>query len=143
MNEGTKEEKLDRARAWTYIMPDIDFEQAKTAVIKILRTSKFEPKPSEIIEAVKSMTDNTPSAEQAWQEVIDKLNPYKKPEWSSDLIQEAVKVMGYKQLCGSENPSIDRAQFMKIYNNLRDRRGSEQENAAVIGMLGSKLKLLG
>jgi len=138
--EGDINEKVG---VWSLLLADINYHLAQQAVVKMLRANKYEPKPADIIEAVQSITDTTPTAEQAWSEVLRQLDPYRTPEWSNKLIQDAVRVMGFRNLCDSESPSIDRAQFIKIYNNLKNRQKNDYENTVVIQLVGGKLKLLG
>jgi len=121
----------DIINSWNLVLLDIDYATAKTAVVKMIRSDEY-PSPGKIIKAVRSIRNaGIPSAEEAWSEVIKKLDPYKRPEWSHDLIGDAVRCMGYVELCRSENPGMDRAQFLKIYNNLLDRQADRQENEVV------------
>lgn len=121
------------AQTWSMVMGDLSYQQAQQALVKVLRHSHFWPKPSEIIEMAKSMLpEGIPNAEDAWIEICKNLNPYKRPEWSHPVIEKAVKTMGYMQLCTSENPSIDRAQFLKIYQTLGSREEDRQENEVVV-----------
>ena len=117
--------------AWHLLLADVDYSLANVAVIKMLRGDEY-PSPGRIIKAVKSVwLASIPLAEKAWTEVLVKLDPYKRPEWSHPLIGEAVRCMGYVGLCRSENPGMDRGQFIRIYNNLLDRQADRQENEAV------------
>lgn len=126
--EGDADDIID---SWNLVLLDLDYTTAKTAVVKMLRADEY-PTPGRIIKAVRSIRNaGIPSAEEAWSEVIKKLDPYKRTEWSHEVISEAVKVMGYKSLLMSENPSIDRAQFLKIYNNLLERKADRQENEII------------
>jgi hypothetical protein len=144
MTDGNEKEVNDRVNVWALLLSDIDYRLAEAAVLRMLRTNRFEPKPADIIAAVKAITPSPhPSAEEAWQEVLSKLNPYQRPEWSSELIREAVKTMGFLQICQSESPSIDRAQFLKIYNNLLERQAVKAENETVLVLAGMMPKMLG
>jgi hypothetical protein len=142
--DGSPSDVDDRILAWSLVLGDISFDEAKAAAVRHLRTSKFQPVPADIIAAVKAMRPSKhPTAEEAWQEVLPKLNPYQRPEWSSELIREAVKTMGFLQICQSESPSIDRAQFLKIYNNLLERQTVKAENETVLVLAGMIPKMLG
>jgi len=134
---GTEEEqciKLEESiKNWTIVMNDIDYRQAEMAVMKLVRFNPYDRiKVADIINQVKEMNDEMPCAEEAWGEVCRKLDPYKAPKWSHKIIQDAIRTMGYSQLCMSENPSIDRAQFFKIYNTLKDRKADKAENELVL-----------
>ena len=61
-----------------------------------------------------------PSAQQAWQEVYDnaqwegiRFNG----GWSHPLITDTLRVVSYRSICHSENVSVERAQFLKAYEN--------------------------
>jgi len=129
--EGNNDAFNKRIMSWHLLLSDVDYNLASQAVIKMLRGEEY-PSPGRIIKAVKSIQNaNIPSAENAWAEVLLKLDPYRRPEWSHKLIGEAVRCMGYVELCRSENPNIDRAQFLKIYNNLLERHMDREENEVV------------
>ena len=129
--DGEKQEFADRIKTWHLLLFDVDYALAQMAVIKMLRGDEY-PSPGRIIKAVKSIQNaRIPSAENAWAEVLLKLDPYRRPEWSHKLIGEAVRCMGYVELCRSENPNIDRAQFLKIYNNLLERHMDREENEVI------------
>jgi hypothetical protein len=132
------------AMLWQKLLADLTYEQAEAALVKTLFSAKFFPTIAEIREAHKAIVNaGIPTAEEAWKEVLRNLNPYRAPQWSCPIIQDAVRTMGFLQLCNSENPSIDRAQFIKIYNNLRDRQQDRQENEVVVRLVGGTVKLIG
>ena len=141
--EGDAKDMVDRTKVWCLVMGDIDYDEAKAAAVKYIRSNHYAPTPADIINLVKAARADVPTAEEAWAEVLRNLNPYRTPQWSHQLIQDAVRTMGFLQLCNSENPSIDRAQFIKIYNNLRDRQHDRQENEVVVRLVGGTVKLIG
>ena len=121
------------AKTWAVILGDMDYKTAEAALLVVMRswTSSFFPPPGAIVEAARSMTAAPPAAEIAWKEVCKKLNPYAAPTWSDPLVGEAVRVLGYRNLCTSENPGVDRAHFLKIYESLVKRQRTERENETV------------
>lgn len=142
LTEGNVEEKVG---VWHLLLADLDYQLAQQAVVKMLRHAKYEPKPADIIEVVRSMQQsNIPTAEEAWDEVQRNLDPYRTPEWSHELIGQATRTMGgVRVLCESINPGIDRAQFIKIYNNLLNRKQDQAENIVVVRLVGNTIKLIG
>ena len=62
------------------------------------------------------------------------------PKFKDPLIQKAVDIMGWKELCLSENQVADRAHFMKIYDKLVERKCEEW---AVLTYIKENLKLIG
>ena len=47
------------------------------------------------------------------------------PEYSHPLIERAVDVMGYRNLCESDNAVADRAHFFRVYEGLLGRAEEE------------------
>jgi len=133
------------ARTWALILGDIDYKTAEMALFSVMRTwtSSFFPPPGLIVEAAHNMRNTTPAAEIAWQEVTKKLNPYQGPTWSDPLIGEAVRVLGYRNLCSSENPVADRAHFFKVYESLQKRQRADRETETVRRLVQKTTILIG
>ena len=142
--EGLTAEKIrERNEYWAFLLGDISYKQAEAATIKVLRNIRYIPTPADIIAAAREMQVSETPAELAWIEVQQKLDPYIKPKWSNETISQAVKVLGFRSLCESEKPSIDRAQFIKTYNNLLERQHIYRENEVVLSLTGGKLQIKG
>lgn len=120
------------AHTWALIMPDIGYEQGQAALIKVLRKCKFFPTPSEVLAAAATLSSNDiPSVEAAWLEVSRQLDIYRTPTWSHPAIAEAVRVLGFRNLCASENPAASHAQFERRYTAIAARYANEVENSVV------------
>jgi hypothetical protein len=133
------------AMLWQKLLNDIPYEVAEKAVSKVLMTSKFFPTVAEIREAVESLKEKQsalPSAEDAWEEVSRKLDIYKTPTWSHPAIARVVKLIGFSNLCHSENIAIERGQFFKIYSAYEKREKDSEVNQNVLAMVGGITKLL-
>lgn len=100
---------------YAYALADLDHEAAMGAVMGLMQTSRFFPTIAEIRErAVKNRVD-LPTPELAWGIVyraIQRFGAHRVPEFDCDEIQEAVKAIGWKNLCLSENEVADRARFI-------------------------------
>ncbi len=93
---------------------------------------KFAPSVGELRGAVMELrraSMNIPGAYDAWQEVmkgmVERIG-YDAPEWSSPLVAKAVKSLGWRNLCMSENQTADRARFIQAYEQLVERAEREQ-----------------
>lgn len=67
---------------------------------------------------------NRLSAAEAWGEVIcqvESIGYYGKPVFSTPIIEKAVKCVGWRNICMSENIGVERAHFMRAYESLIDR----------------------
>jgi hypothetical protein len=116
---------LSMAKAWALIMPEVSPKTAQAAMVLHFRTSRFWPKPAELLELVREIEgrdSDLPSAAEAWEEVEQHASRYDKHEFSCPIIERACKAIGGKAGIGEANlssiPTI-RAQFMKIYDQLK------------------------
>ncbi len=144
MSDGDEIEINHRIDVWTLLLADIDYKLAEVAAVKMLRSCRFEPKPADIIAAVRAIAHSrVPSPEQAWllvQKEIARCGQYKAPEWSHAYIQEAVRTINWWNLCTTE---IDlSARFMKIYESIVSRRRDEAENNAVAAIMRAEIRQL-
>lgn len=115
-------------------IPDIVLYKAVVAVCK---ESRYMPTIAEIrnkAEAIYKQAKGIerPDASKAWGTVIQEISHtgrYGKPKFQDELTEETVKRMGWVSLCeaDSNSTSIQRAQFMKIYTSLAERRTEERE----------------
>lgn len=126
---------------WTAILGDLPSEAVTTATLKLLATNKYEPKPAEIREATLSLiheqqkpTDNVPTVDEAWEEVMKNLNQYEDHSWSHPLIKKAVKIIGYMNIVASENMGVERGHFFKVYESLRKRELDHINNIQALQM---------
>jgi len=114
---------------------DIPTQELKAAVLHCIGQSgrAFAPSIGEIRGAVaelRSLSANVPSSYQAWQEVQQQIlingGDYGHPEWSSPLVEEAVKRIGWRNLRMSEEATADRARFLQCYEQLVERATKEE-----------------
>lgn len=69
-----------------------------------------------------------PTSGEAWQMVlreISRVGGYKAPEIQDPIVAEAVRCVGWKDICYSENVEATRAHFMKAYDQLLSRKKQE------------------
>lgn len=125
------------ASLWAAVMPDISFNLAQQAVLKILREKNIPtvPLPGEILDAVKSIASNNkssaPADYEAWEEVRNKLDFYKTDiKWSHPLIAETIKLIGSRNICGANFDVSEK--FMRTYNQLKQRKNEQYENAVTL-----------
>ncbi len=105
-------------------LADLPYPETEAAVKRHIMTNQWFPTIAEIRKAVVELTCDAPSAGEAWQEVWQALSRYGQAGyfgWSHPLVRAAVQALGYENLYFSENPAADRARFMEIYEDLRNR----------------------
>lgn len=86
---------------------------------------KFAPSVGELRGAVMELRGykaNLPSSYQAWEEVqrqiVDNGGDYGVPVWTNQVIERAVKMIGWRNLRMSEDSTADRARFIQCYEQL-------------------------
>lgn len=118
----------DITNLWSVMFASDDFSAVQTALYKHIATSTFAPTVAELRRALSDISHERPlTAGEAWQETIQAMQywGYCRPEEAmagmSPLTRQTVKMMGWTNLCVSENPIADRAHFMQIYEALLKR----------------------
>jgi hypothetical protein len=130
-----------------YVMSldELTFFEVKAAVMKLLRTAKFFPTIAEIFEAVDSLKEtatgrDTKDAGEAWEEamkLVRTCHMYKPWTFSTPEVEQAVKQFGKRELIALETDDVNtaRAQFMRIYNRVVERKKQRENNEKVLTKL--------
>ncbi|NLI08962.1 MAG: hypothetical protein GX457_18025 [Thermotogaceae bacterium] len=112
---------------WYRTLADLDDDSFKDGVVHIMKTFHFAPKPADIREAALVSTKPLLGAEEAWNLVVNDVrrgNFYfgipKYQDWKINKTLESFASLELRDMT-SENRPILRAQFLKIYNQYRDR----------------------
>jgi Loader and inhibitor of phage G40P len=117
---------------WHSMLSDLDANAVLRAVQDWVLTEERYPTIAGIRKRTAELYGAlAPSASEAWIEV-DKIaidygiyNADKRPRWSHDLIRQAVKAIGYDHICQTSNISTTRAQFIKLYGELKEKADKE------------------
>lgn len=119
--------QMPRTRLDIYVdaLADLDDDDLDRAVRRLVRTLKWFPKPAEVrAEAVG--VDDLLSAPAAWAEVCSQIAAVGRtgvPGWSDPMISDAVKDCGgWRSLCDSSQPGVDRARFVAAWDSLAAER---------------------
>lgn len=109
---------------------DVDRDAGAAAVQRLIATAKWLPTIGEIRGAVFA-TGSPPQAEEAWEEVCQQIarsGSYNRPQFSHPLIARTVTMIGWRVICHSSMPGLERKHFFDIYRELR-RRAAEDAQA--------------
>lgn len=113
---------------WHKQLEDIPYKVAEAGLNKWVATNKWSPSIADIREMAISVTQKgLPQWGEAWQEVctaIRRYGSYRVGEALnslSPLARQATQQIGFMNLCMSENPATDRANFRMIYERLAER----------------------
>ena len=119
---------------WFRQLQDIPYMVAEAALNKWVATQKWSPSIAEIREMAVTVTaGEKPLWSDGWEQVlkaIKKYGMYAIPEAMAsfdDITRQTVQRMGFRELCLSENPMQDRANFRMIFEQLADRKEKEQQ----------------
>lgn len=131
-------------------LADIPIPALKSGVVKCIESCKFFPSVAEIRQASKDFYEEVSgtrrkSYDEAWLEVMQNLKSvgyYGTPHWSSTEIEQAVKTMGWTELCSIEEEALQavRAQFRGIYNAICERNSNSAKNQALYQSLSPEQK---
>lgn len=118
-----KEMDYDILWQFTEDLEDLAFMQS---VSRLIMTSPNINRATNLVALIREgAVPEDETAGQAWGEVLQKISSvgsWGKPEFSSPLIKQAVEGVGWKDMCMSENISMERAHFLKIYEALLKRK---------------------
>jgi len=110
-------------------LKDLDYDLLEAATLHAIAQPgrAFAPSVGEIRGAVSDIMQHSshmPSSFEAWNEFLQQaraVGHMGKPQFSHPLVAKTVQVMGWKELCLSENQVADRARFVQAYEQLADR----------------------
>lgn len=125
-------------KLWYRLLQDIPFELAGTAILRHISTSKFPPTIAEIRAAcVDAVSDGGTSWLEGWNTVNRVMHRYgyDRPREAIAAISKVderagrvAELLGWENLCISENPTADRANFRQCYEAYAAR---EKETAQI------------
>lgn len=113
---------------WYMQLGDIPYDVAQAGLNKWVATNKWSPSIAEIREMAMDVIENdAPDWGDAWAEVnrairfFGMYRPDEALKSLSPLCRKAAERIGFQNLCLSENPSADRANFRMIYERIAEK----------------------
>ena len=120
-------------KVWYSLLRDIPYKVLHTAIQKYVMTNKFPPTISELRELCAELTfGEQKDWGDGWEQVLIAIrrhgmyNEGAALESMDDLTRQCVERLGFKNICLSENISIDRANFRQLYQSLSERRKNDE-----------------
>lgn len=118
-------ESVNELTIATYLelLADIPAPLLVAAIMQCAAECKFMPKPAEIRERYASMRESVfRSPAEAWELVMREMRATGhsgRPNFDGDaLVERVVKMVGWRNLCVSENISYERHTFLRLYEDL-------------------------
>jgi hypothetical protein len=121
-------------RIWFEMLQDIPYQVAQVAIKKLILESPYPPAIADVRkQAMEIITppEEKLDAAQAWGEVeraIRFYGYYREAEALASMSPRTAKVtkwMGWQEICMSEEPSVIRGQFLKMYQQIQTRDKEE------------------
>ncbi len=116
-------------RAGEALILDLD-QHTAIAAVRVLAAEgeRFSPNPGQVRRRAVELADPVPSVDEALAEVEiwkGRINSGRTPEWSHPAIGDAVAALGGIRYLGmSDNPTADRAHFIKVYGTCERRHAT-------------------
>lgn len=114
---------------WYRQLNDIPYQISEAALNKWVATNKWSPSIAEIREIATSIKlGDVPDWGEGWNKVqsaIRRFGMYRVDEAMNSfdpLTRECVERLGFKNICISENPATERANFRMVYEQLAQRK---------------------
>ena len=108
------------------LLADVPPADLQVAVDQAIVNSRFLPTVAELRDALLNLRQvERPSWTEAWDEVtreLRRVGSWGVPQFASPWTAQIVRAMGWRELCQSENPQTDRAQFRDLFNALATRQ---------------------
>lgn len=152
-----REELVNMAKAWAEMLRDIPFDLGKAAVAAHAANSPYAPAISEIRACARRMTEPEQlTADEAWALAIRAVRRYGhgNKNWTTgkyphEMAKESVppevwrvmELMGYVNMCLSENVDVLRGQFIRAWERQQKKR-AERESLVPFLPEGLKQKFL-
>lgn len=120
------EEAMD---VWFALLHDLDYQILSKALQKHMLTNKFKPTVAELREIYAGLICPVISDwSEGWEKVSKAIGHYgmyrteEAMESFDEVTREAVKRLGFQNICLSENIVADRARFAEIYQAIQQRK---------------------
>lgn len=120
------EEVMD---VWFALLHDLDYQILSKALQKHMLTNKFKPTVAELREIYADLICPVISDwSEGWEQVSKAIGHYgmyrteEAMESFDEVTKEAVKRLGFQNICLSENIVADRARFAEIYQAIQQRK---------------------
>lgn len=119
---------------WFRQLQDIPYIVAEAALQKWVATQKWSPSIAEIREMAMTVTaGDKPLWSDGWEQVQTAIRKYgmynigAAMESFDDVTRQTVKRLGFRELCLSENPMQDRANFRMIFEQIAEREQQQKQ----------------
>lgn len=119
---------------WFIQLQDLDYKVVELSLNKWVAVNKWPPTIADIREtAANIVLGDTPDWGEGWQKVLKAIGRYgmyrqqDALESFDDITRQCVERIGWWNICTSDNPSADRANFRTMYEATAERQKREMQ----------------
>lgn len=130
---------------WYDSLKDLSYRDLSFAAQKYIQTGHFAPKPADLREIVASARTSVADYGDAWMNVMNAIRRYgymreKEALDSLDPVtRRAAENIGWQNLCMSESPETDRANFRMIYERLASREQEREQISPAVQQIMTQM----
>lgn len=121
----------ESVKVYRTMLRDIPIDVIQVAVQQSIAENEFLPTVATLRHMCLRLTARPEiTGFEAWEVVraaMGSVGSYRSPQFDNQLIARAVGCIGWSQLCRSENEIADRAHFVKIFEQLKERRQQDMK----------------
>ena len=124
---------------WFKALQDLDYQICQMALMELITQSEFPPSIAELRKKYAEYTTApVKTSGEAWEEVrlmVRKYGYYRYDEAleaMDDLTRQAVKGVGFRDICLSTNIAVERAHFLRLYDALVERKKQDAGTPAAL-----------
>ena len=121
----------EKTSLWFELLGDINFQIVKMAILKSILESPFSPTIADIRKQVIEIIYPVIDAAEAYGEVRKAIkeygydNAYSALKSMSPITRKVCEYIGWQNICLSEEPSVIRGQFLRMYELKREKEQKE------------------
>jgi hypothetical protein len=114
-------------KVYVQMLADIPLDVLDAVIEQAVTECKFFPSLAELRRVYLALTSDLthrPASFEAWGAVLaefGRTGSYGEPQFADPLVARCVEIVGWRQLCLSENQVADRAHFVRVYEQLQRR----------------------
>lgn len=119
---------------WYRELQDIPFPVAEAALRKWVNTNKWSPSIAEIREITVNIVEGDALTwGESWERAVNAIRrfgsyrPQEALESLDPMTRKCVESLGYRELCISENPMADRANFRMVFETFEKREKTKKQ----------------
>lgn len=111
------------------LLEDLEFEESKEAVKRLLMGSQFAPSIAAIRKKVLELDGAALTKSEAWELVnlfVKRNGTYNRPKFEDPVIQQVVDSLGWYEICTTTNLDTMRAHFLRLYEEMSEKVTTER-----------------